>query len=212
MILTDGVFSMDGDLAPLSELSSLAQAYDCWLMTDDAHGVGVLGAGRGTTFSTGHREAEVPLQMGTLSKAIGSYGGYLCSSRNVIDLIRTRARTFIYSTGLPPAVVAASIKALDIIEHDPELCSKPIKNARLFTQSLGLPEAKSCIVPLVLQDPQRALQASQLLEEEGFLVTAIRPPTVPMGTARLRFAFTAAHNPEDIQRLTEIVKHKILKD
>ena len=212
MILTDGVFSMDGDLAPLSELSSLAQAYDCWLMTDDAHGVGVLGAGRGTTFSTDHRAAEVPLQMGTLSKAIGSYGGYLCSSRKVIDLIRTRARTFIYSTGLPPAVVAASITALDIIEHDPELCSKPIKNARLFTQSLGLPEAKSCIVPLVLQDPQRALQASQLLEEEGFLVTAIRPPTVPMGTARLRFAFTAAHNAEDIQRLSEIVKHKILKD
>ena len=108
--------------------------------------------------------------------------------------------------------MAASIKALDIIEHDPELCSKPIKNAQLFTQSLGLPKAKSCIVPLVLQDPQRALQASQLLEEEGFLVTAIRPPTVPMGTARLRFAFTAAHNPKDIQRLTEIVKHKILKD
>ena len=212
MILTDGVFSMDGDLAPLSELSFLARDYDCWLMTDDAHGVGVLGAGRGTTFATDHPAADVPLQMGTLSKAIGSYGGYLCSSRKVIDLIRTRARTFIYSTGLPPSVVAASIKALDIIEHDPELCSKPIKNAQLFTQSLGLPKAKSCIVPLVLQDPQRALQASQLLEEEGFLVTAIRPPTVPMGTARLRFAFTAAHNPEDIQRLTEIVKHKILKD
>ena len=210
MILTDSVFSMDGDLAPLNELSALAKDYESWLMTDDAHGVGVLGAGRGSTFSSGV-QAEVPLQMGTLSKAIGSYGGYLCASKSVINLIRTRARTLIYSTGLPPAIVAASIAALEIIETHPELTARPLENAQLFTQFLGVPEAESCIVPLVLGDPEQTLRASESLEKEGYLVAAIRPPTVPTGTARLRFAFTAAHDPKDIRRLAEIVKQKILK-
>ncbi len=212
MILTDGVFSMDGDLAPLTKLTAIAKDYDSWLMTDDAHGVGVLGAGHGSSYSEENQNLKIPLQMGTLSKAIGSYGGYLCGSQEVIDLIRTRARTFIYSTGLPPAIVAASIKALDIIENDPELCDKPLKNARLFTEFLRLPLAQSCIVPLVLKDTKRALEASNLLEEEGFLVTAIRPPTVPKGTARLRFAFTAAHKEDDIGRLAKLIETKILNE
>src|SRR5262249_37706952 len=129
MILTDGVFSMDGDLAPLAELSSLAADYDAWLMTDDAHGIGVVGNGRGSTFA-GAVPANVPLQMGTLSKAIGCYGGYLCASAPVIDLIRNRARTFVYSTGLPPAVVAAVIAALDLIESDPVFAALPLRKAR----------------------------------------------------------------------------------
>ena len=116
LIATDGVFSMDGDLAPLPQLSALAMRYDAWLMTDDAHGLGVIGAGRGSSFAFG-APIEVPLQMGTLSKAIGGYGGYLCASDAVIDLIHNRARTFIYATGLPPAMVAAAIAALDLIEH-----------------------------------------------------------------------------------------------
>src|SRR5262249_34709152 len=118
IIVTDGVFSMDGDLAPLAELQKIAGEYDCWLMSDDAHGIGVVGGGRGSSFA-GNSYVSVPLQMGTLSKAIGSYGGYLCASEPVIELMRNRARTLIYSTGLPPACVAAAIAALDLIEGDP---------------------------------------------------------------------------------------------
>ena len=104
LIVTEGVFSMDGDLAPLPELSDIANRYDAWLMSDDAHGIGVLGGGRGSAFAT-HAPADIPLQMGTLSKAIGSYGAYLCASRDVIDLMHNRARTLIYSTGLPPSAL-----------------------------------------------------------------------------------------------------------
>lgn len=209
LILTDGVFSMDGDLAPVHEMAALAKAHDAWLMTDDAHGIGVLGEGRGSSF-IGGAKADVPLQMGTLSKAIGSYGGYLCASRPVVDFIRTRARTLIYSTGLPPASVAAAIAALDVIEEEPDYAALPVKRARAFTSALGLPEAESPIVPIVIGDEKATLDASALLEAEGFLVTAIRPPTVPAGTARLRFTFTAAHRDEDIARLAALVHARIL--
>lgn len=209
LILTDGVFSMDGDLAPVDRMAALAKRYDAWLMTDDAHGIGVIGGGRGSSFVTG-RKADVPLQMGTLSKAIGSYGGYLCASQPVIDLIRTRARTLIYSTGLPPASVAAALAALDIIEAEPGYARLPVAKAQRFTRALGLPEAESPIVPLVLGDPDIALAASAFLENEGFLVTAIRPPTVPPGTARLRFTFTARHEDKDIDRLADLVRTQVL--
>lgn len=209
LILTDGVFSMDGDLAPVHEMAALAKAHDAWLMTDDAHGIGVLGEGRGSSF-IGGAKADVPLQMGTLSKAIGSYGGYLCASRPVVDFIRTRARTLIYSTGLPPASVAAAIAALDVIEEEPDYAALPVKKARAFTSALDLPEAESPIVPVVIGDEKATLDASALLEAEGFLVTAIRPPTVPAGTARLRFTFTAAHRDEDIARLAALVRARIL--
>ncbi len=205
LILTDGVFSMDGDLAPVVELAAVAQTNDAWLMTDDAHGIGVLADGRGSSFINGVK-ADVPLQMGTLSKAVGSYGGYLCASRAVIDLIRTRARTLIYSTGLPPGVIAAAIASLEIIARQPELRAAPLQKARRFTRALNLPEAQSPIVPLILGDAARALEASAMLEEAGFLVTAIRPPTVPEGTARLRFTFTAAHSDADIDRLAALLR------
>jgi 8-amino-7-oxononanoate synthase len=207
LIVTDGVFSMDGDLAPLKELSALAQTHDAWLMSDDAHGLGVLGGGRGSAFASG---ATVDLQMGTLSKALGSYGGYVCASAAVIDLLKTRARTLIYSTGLPPASVAAALAALDIVESDPELTARPLAKAQAFTRACNLPLATSQIVPVVLGDPLAALEASQILEREGFLVTPIRPPTVPEGTARLRLAFTAGHPDAEIARLAGIVRERIL--
>jgi 8-amino-7-oxononanoate synthase len=213
LIATDGVFSMDGDLAPLGELSRLARQYDAWLFVDDAHGLGVVGGGRGAVFAAGEPglgPAEVPLQMGTLSKAVGAYGGYLCASRPVIDLMRTRARSFIYSTGLPPPVVAAAIAALDIIAHDADYVTEPLRKARLFTRALNLPEAQSAVVPVILGDSEAALAASVLLEDEGFLVVAIRPPTVPMGTARLRFAFTAQHPDGEIERLAAIVRSRLI--
>jgi 8-amino-7-oxononanoate synthase len=209
LILTDGVFSMDGDLAPVAELAALAKRHDAWLMTDDAHGLGVLGEGRGSSF-VGGTKADVSLQMGTLSKAIGAYGGYLCANAPVCDFIRTRARTLIYSTGLPPATVAAAIAALDVIEANPAFAASPVKKAALFTRALNLPEPQSPIVPLVIGDAEATLRASALLEAEGFLVTGIRPPTVPAGTARLRFTFTAEHEDDDILRLAALVRDRIL--
>jgi 8-amino-7-oxononanoate synthase len=214
LIATDGVFSMDGDLAPISGLAALAERFDAWLMTDDAHGIGVVGDGRGSTFALKAQangvKSDVPLQMGTLSKAIGAYGGYLCASASVIELIHNRARSFVYSTGLPPAIVAAAIAAIDLVERDPAYAALPLAKARSFTRRLGLPEAESPIVPLIVGDAEAALQASRLLEAEGFLVIAIRPPTVPAGTARLRFAFTAQHPDEEIERLADTVRNRIL--
>jgi 8-amino-7-oxononanoate synthase len=209
LIVTDGVFSMDGDLAPLDGLLALANDYDAWLMSDDAHGLGVIGGGRGSTF-TGNTRIPVPLQMGTLSKAVGAYGGYLCASAAVIDLMRNRARTLIYSTGLPPAIVAGAIAALDVIEREPGYAALPVQKAKAFTAAAGLPEAQSPIVPVLIGDEQATLEASQLLMDEGYLGVAIRPPTVPAGTARLRLTFTALHPDEHIVRLADIVRDKVL--
>jgi 8-amino-7-oxononanoate synthase len=209
LVITDGVFSMDGDLAPLHELSALAGEHDAWLMSDDAHGLGVVGESRGSAFVDGHK-TRIDLQMGTLSKALGSYGGYLCASRAVIDLIKTRARTLVYSTGLPPASVAAAIAALDVIEGDPVFAASAVEKARSFTRALNLPLAQSPIVPLLLGEETTALEAQQVLEKSGFLVTAIRPPTVPAGTARLRFAFTAGHPDREIARLAQVVRESVM--
>jgi 8-amino-7-oxononanoate synthase len=209
LIATDGVFSMDGDIAPLQALSELGQRYDAWLLADDAHGLGVVGKGRGSAFANGG--ADVPLQMGTLSKAVGAYGGYLCASRAVIDLMRSRARPFIYSTGLPPPVVAAAIAALAIIERDTAYVAEPLRKARLFTRSLNLPEAQSAIVPVIVGEADAALAASAMLEDEGFLIVPIRPPTVPAGTARLRFAFSALHPEAEIERLASVVRSRVIE-
>ena len=209
MIVTDGVFSMDGDLAPLPELVALAENYDTWVMSDDAHGLGVVGGGRGSSF-VGNSDIPVPVQMGTLSKAIGSYGGYLCASAPVIELMRNRARTLIYSTGLPPACVGAAIAALDLIEREPSYAAEPVRKAKAFTQRAGLPDAQSPIVPIVIGDEEIALRKSRLLEDEGFLAVAIRPPTVKPGTARLRLTFTAQHPDDQVEQLADIVREKIL--
>jgi 8-amino-7-oxononanoate synthase len=209
LIATDGVFSMDGDLAPLHGLAALAEHHDAWLLSDDAHGLGVVGGSRGSNFVR-TRKAEVPLQMGTLSKALGAYGGYICASASVVDLLRNRARTLIYSTGLPPAVVAAANAALELIEQQPEYAALPLAKAKAFARSAWLPEPESPIVPIVLGKPETALSASRLLEEHGFLVTAIRPPTVPPGTARLRLTFTAQHPEDEIERLAHIIRTQIL--
>ncbi len=209
LVVTDGVFSMDGDLAPLAELLAMTREHDAWLMSDDAHGLGVVGGGRGSSFAHG-APVPVPLQMGTLSKAVGAYGGYLCASAPVIDLMRNRARTLVYSTGLPPAIVAACIAALDLIEREPDYAALPVKKARTFTRMLNLPEAQSPIVPVLIGEEQAALAASQILENEGFLAAPIRPPTVPAGTARLRLTFTAQHPDDEIDRLAGLVRDQIL--
>lgn len=201
LIITEGVFSMDGDRAPLDELMTLSDAHDAWLLVDDAHDLD----GRRT------QEAHVPLRIGTLSKAFGAYGGYLAASKPVIELMRSRARTMIYSTGLPPAILASAIAALDRIEREPNLSAQPLEKAQAFTRATNLPAAESAIVPVVIGEADAALKASKELEDEGFLVVAIRPPTVPAGTARLRLTFSAAHPDNEIERLARIVRTRILK-
>lgn len=202
LIVVDGVYSMDGDIAPLLPLGDLAARHDAWLMTDDAHALGTIGGGRGSAHACG-ADGLVPLQMGTLSKAVGSYGGYLAASKPVIDLIKTRARSFIYTTGLPPAAVGASLKALELIENDAARVARPVKLARQFAQALQLPRPDTPIVPLVIGSEEDALSASAALATEGFKVIAFRPPTVPEGTSRLRFSFSASHRDEDVARLID---------
>lgn len=200
LILTETVFSMDGDRAPLAQLADLAAAHDAWLMTDDAHGFGVLPDAERAGYD------RVPLKMGTLSKAVGVYGGYLCASRAAIELVKNRARSFIYTTGLPPAAVAAASAALDVIEGTPGLVGAALAKARLFAARAGLPAAQSSVVPVVLGSAERALEASRALTDRGFLVIAIRPPTVPEGTARLRVAFSAGHDDADVIRLADAIR------
>jgi len=167
LLVTDGVFSMDGDLAPLRELSQVAERFDAWLLADDAHGLGVVGGGRGSAFANG-KAADVPLQMGTLSKAIGAYGGYLCASHAVIDLMHTRARTVIYSTGLPPPVVAAAIAAIDLIERDPAYAAEPLRKARNFARATNLPEPQSAIVPSSWARPMRCWRLRDCSRTKAF--------------------------------------------
>jgi 8-amino-7-oxononanoate synthase len=205
LVLTDGVFSMEGDLAPLPALAALAAEHDAWLMSDDAHGLGVVGDGRGSSFVS-TPPAAVPLQMGTLSKAVGSYGGYLCASHAVAELVRNRARSFVYSTGLPPGAVAAASRALEIIATDRELVRRPLALARRFTAAVGLPAAQSPIVSLRQGGAEQALAASDALRAAGFLVVAIRPPTVPPGTSRLRVTFSAEHTYAQVDALATAVR------
>ena len=190
LVITETIFSMDGDLAPLAALHEVCERYGAWLMTDDAHGLGVVNI-----------DNPAPIQMGTLSKAAGSYGGYVCGPQSLIDLLISRARSFVYTTGLPPAVLAASLEALHIIEETPELGERALSHARRFCARLGLSAPESCIVPIVCGEEARALDWSAKLEAAGFLVTAIRPPTVPNGTARLRVTFSAAHSEADVDAL-----------
>jgi 8-amino-7-oxononanoate synthase len=198
MIATETVFSMDGDRAPIGPIASLAERYDAWLLTDDAHGLGVV--------PPDPAMARVPLQMGTLSKAVGGYGGYLCASADVIALIRNRARSWVYTTGLPPASIAAASAALRFMDANPDYCARPLAHARRFTRALGQPEAASPIVPWIVGSATAALALSQQLADEGLLVTAIRPPTVPAGTARLRMTFCAAHTEADVDCLAEAIR------
>jgi len=209
LVLTEGVFSMDGDRAPLAALADVCERLDAWLLCDDAHGLGVIGGGRGSGFAEPGMRPRIPLQMGTLSKAVGTYGGYVCASRSVCTFLRNRARTFVYSTGLPPGTVAAAHKALDIIAAQPALCALPLERARQFTEGLGLPPAESAVVPVVLGSSERALAASAMLAEAGFFVPAIRPPTVPQGTARLRFAFAAVHREADVDELIGVLRRHL---
>ncbi|MEL7113569.1 MAG: aminotransferase class I/II-fold pyridoxal phosphate-dependent enzyme, partial [Pseudomonadota bacterium] len=190
LVLTETVFSMDGDLAPLEDISALCQQFGAWLMTDDAHGLGII-----------NQNNPADIQMGTLSKAAGSYGGYVCGPKPVMELLTNRARSLIFTTGLPPTVLAATLEALSIIEAEPERGARALELARLFCDLMGLDRPDSTIVPVILGEERAALQASEYLKRDGFLVAAIRPPTVAEGTSRLRITFSATHEETSVRAL-----------
>jgi 8-amino-7-oxononanoate synthase len=203
LIVTDGVFSMDGDIAPLPELVSLAERYDAMLMVDDAHAAGVLGAGGKGTAEHFGLTGRVAIQMGTLGKAFGSFGAYVAGDQHLIEFLLNSARSFIFSTALPPAICAASLAALDIVEQEPERRNKLWLNRDRFVQglkALGIDpgESETPIIPVMIGSSEKATQASLLLLESRVFASAIRPPTVAEGTARIRTTVTAVHSFADI--------------
>lgn len=209
LIVTDGVFSMDGDVAPLPELAALARTHDAWLMVDDAHGIGVLGGhGGGVAEHFGLGAQDVPVLMGTLGKGAGSFGAFVAGDAVLIEYLVNTARPYIYTTALPPAVAAASRASLAIIRKGHALREKLhdlIRHFREGARGLGLDIMPSTtpIQPLLLGSSERALAWSAALEKKGFLVGAIRPPTVPAGQARLRITLTAAHEKTDVDHLLQ---------
>jgi 8-amino-7-oxononanoate synthase len=206
-IVTDGVFSMDGDLAPLPELAAAAQAHQAWLVVDDAHGLGVVGAtGRGCCEHFGLDARAVPVLIGTFGKALGTFGAFVAGDDDVIELLIQRARTYIYTTALPPPVAAATRRALRIVREEPwrrEALQDRIAQFRdgAARRGLAVMPSSTPIQPLVLGSETAALTASHRLAEAGYRVTAIRPPTVPAGTARLRITLSAAHTPQQVEGL-----------
>jgi glycine C-acetyltransferase len=212
LIVVDGVFSMDGDLAPLRDLVALKKKYDALLMVDDAHGTGVLGrSGRGSAELCGVME-EIDIQMGTFGKALGSFGAYAATSREIVDMLINRSRSFIFSTSLPPAVLAASLAALDLVDSPAgaELRERLTKNANMFRDALqaaGYDTMGSVtqIVPVSVGEAGPAMEFSRLLLEEGIFVQGIRPPTVPAGSCRLRCTVMATHTADDLTRAAEVI-------
>jgi 8-amino-7-oxononanoate synthase len=209
LIATDGVFSMDGDLAPIPALARIAREAGAWLLVDDAHGLGVLGReGRGTLDHLGLDARAVPILMGTLGKALGTFGAFVAGSEELIETLIQRARSYIYTTAAPPALAEATRTSLAIARREAwrrERLQTLIQRLRAGAAQLGLPLADSStpIQPLMAGSAARALAWGQGLESAGILVTPIRPPTVPEGTARLRITLSAAHTDSDVDRLLD---------
>ena len=208
LVVTDAVFSMDGDRAPLRALAEVCRKADAALLVDEAHATGVIGRrGAGLSELTG---VEPDVRTGTLGKALGVFGAYAAGSRRVMDLLVNRARSVVFSTTLPPALCEAATVAVDLLEHDPELRPRLLRNVERFVagvRTLGFSaQPSSAIVPLVVGTPERALAASAFLREREILAKAIRPPTVPEGTSRLRFALSSAHTEAQVDRALEALR------
>ena len=216
LIITDGVFSMDGDVGPLPALCDLAEKYGAIMMVDDAHASGVLGKnGRGTPdhFNV---HGRVDVQVGTLSKAIGALGGYVCGSKDLIDFLYHRARPFLFSTSHPPSVAATCIAAFDVLEQEPELMDKLWANTRFFKKELGLlgfniggsitPASETPITPIIVGEGRLAMEFSRELFNEGVFTPGIAFPTVAEGKARLRTIMTATHTHDQLTKALEVLK------
>ncbi|PLX89287.1 MAG: 8-amino-7-oxononanoate synthase [Desulfuromonas sp.] len=212
LIVVDGVFSMDGDLAPLDQLVRLKQRYDAWLMVDDAHGGGVLGdSGRGTGEFFGCSDS-IDLQMGTFGKAYGSFGAYLAASRAIVDTLINRARSFIFSTSLPPGVLAANLAAIDLIagsegqrRRQQLAFNRALFSRILLDAGLDLCGSQTQIVPILIGEPAPTMAIADELFRQGIFLSGIRPPTVPAGTCRLRATLMADHSQAELQQAARLI-------
>lgn len=209
VIVSDGVFSMDGDLAPVRDLARVAQQHDAWLMIDDAHGLGVMGQrGRGLLEQAGAGKNEVPILIGTLGKAVGTFGAFVAGDETLIEFLIQKARSYIYTTALPPAVAHATLESLRLIDDEAWRRDRLQENIRLWRQwataaGIALTDSSTAIQPVVIGEVEKTVQLSAGLRAQGILVTAIRPPTVPDNTARLRITLCATHTDAHIRRLVD---------
>jgi 8-amino-7-oxononanoate synthase len=210
LIVTDGVFSMDGDVAPLADLLPLARRHGCRLMVDEAHATGALGpGGRGSVAAAG-LSGEVDVVMGTLGKALGSYGAYVCADRETTDYLLNTARSFVFSTALPPPVAAAGLAALDLLESQPERVGRLTANAAtlrkaLIGEGLAVGGSETQIVPVAVGDAGATMELSERVLERGVFAQGIRPPTVPEGSSRLRFTVMSTHRREELEHAARLV-------
>jgi glycine C-acetyltransferase len=215
LLITDGVFSMDGDIGPLPPLCDLAEKYGAIMMVDDAHASGVLGRNGRGTIDHFNVHGRVDIQVGTLSKAIGALGGYVCGSRDLIEFLYHRARPFLFSTSHPPAVAATCIAAFEVLEQEPERIARLWENTRFWKKELGLlgydiggkttPASETPITPILIGDGKLTMEFSRELFKEGVLGTGITYPTVPEGKARVRTIMTATHTREELEHALEVL-------
>ncbi len=208
LIVTDSVFSMDGDIAPLAELSRLARRHDAWLMVDEAHATGVFGPHGGGVVEELGLSAAIEIQMGTLGKALGGFGAYVAGSRQLIDWLVNRARSFVYTTALPPSVAATAIAGLDIVAQEPQRRRQLWDNTAFLAEQLtglgySLGHTRSQILPLIIGDAGQTMALAAALLERGIFAQGIRPPTVPAGTSRIRVTPMATHTRQDMQDAIE---------
>jgi len=216
LLISDGVFSMDGDIGPLPGLCDLAEKYGAIMMVDDAHASGVLGRNGRGTIDHFHVHGRVDIQVGTLSKAIGALGGYVCGTRDLIEFLYHRARPFLFSTSHPPSVAATCLAAFDVLEHEPELIDRLWDNTRFWKKELGLlgfdiggkitPASETPITPIILGDGRLTMDFSRQLFAEGVMGTGIAFPTVPEGKARIRTIVTATHSQDQLERALAALK------
>jgi 8-amino-7-oxononanoate synthase len=213
LLITDGVFSMDGDLAALPELALAARDTGAWLIVDDAHGLGVVGAtGRGVCEHFNLSADDVPVLVGTFGKAFGTFGAFVAGDADLIDFLIQKSRMYIYTTALPPAVAAATRVALEVSQRESWRREKVLALAERFRRGLDLSsrtQPGTAIVPVILGEARRALAISKTLEDQGFIVSAIRPPTVPAGTARLRVTLSAAHEEHQVDALVAALERAL---
>jgi glycine C-acetyltransferase/8-amino-7-oxononanoate synthase len=210
LIVTDGVFSMDGDVAPLADLAELARAHDCRLMVDEAHATGAIGPGGRGSVAAADLSGEVDVVMGTLGKALGSYGAYVCANRETTDYLLNTARSFVFSTALPPSVAAAGLAALELLEAQPDRVERLAANARtlrdaLAGEGLAVGGSETQIVPVPVGDAGTTMDLCERILERGVFAQGIRPPTVPAGSSRLRFTVMSTHRREELERAAKLV-------
>lgn len=211
LVVSDAVFSMDGDIADVKALAETCRRYDAWLMLDDAHGFGVLGKhGEGILEHSNTKQDDVPIYMATLGKAVGTAGAFIAGSDDLIETLIQKARTYVFTTAQPPAIAMASIESLRLIKGEPQHRENLQNNITYFKRcaeesGLASSESGTAIQPIIIGDVEKTLALSEHLFENGFLVTAIRPPTVPEGTARLRITLSATHSKSQVEQLVELI-------